>query len=50
MNPKHGPKELYCPYFLDMQTEKVELETTVVDETKEREAHAGQGNGRVSGQ
>ncbi|XP_020253863.1 oxysterol-binding protein-related protein 1D [Asparagus officinalis] len=31
-----------------LETEKVELETTVVDETKEREAHAGQGNGRLS--
>nr|XP_010929956.1 oxysterol-binding protein-related protein 1D [Elaeis guineensis] len=31
-----------------LETEKVELETTVVDETKEREAHAGQGNGRFS--
>lgn len=35
-------------HFL-MQTEKVELETTVVDETKEREAH-GLVNGRFSGQ
>lgn len=31
-----------------LETEKVELETTVVDETKEREAHVGQGNGRLS--
>ncbi|XP_026665454.2 oxysterol-binding protein-related protein 1D isoform X2 [Phoenix dactylifera] len=31
-----------------LETEKVELETTVVDETKEREAHAGLGNGRFS--
>lgn len=32
-----------------MQTEKVELETTVIDETKEREAHFGLMNGRFSG-
>lgn len=31
-----------------LETEKVELETTVVDETKEREAHVGLGNGRLS--
>jgi len=34
--------------YLFLQTEKVELETMVVDETKEREAHAGQANGRLS--
>lgn len=32
-----------------MQTEKIELETTVVDETKERESYCGQGNRRFSG-
>lgn len=32
-----------------VQTEKVELERTVVHETKEREAH-GYANGRYSGQ
>ncbi|XP_042502633.1 oxysterol-binding protein-related protein 1D [Macadamia integrifolia] len=31
-----------------LETEKVELETTVVDETKERESYYGQGNGRFS--
>ncbi|PKU81237.1 oxysterol-binding protein-related protein 1D [Dendrobium catenatum] len=31
-----------------LETEKLELETTVVDETKEREANLGQGNGRFS--
>ncbi|XP_058102069.1 oxysterol-binding protein-related protein 1D isoform X1 [Magnolia sinica] len=31
-----------------LETEKVELETTVVDETKERESYIGQGNGRFS--
>ncbi|CAL9183199.1 unnamed protein product [Musa hybrid cultivar] len=31
-----------------LETEKVELETTVVDETKEREAHLGLVNGRFS--
>ncbi|XP_043697083.1 oxysterol-binding protein-related protein 1D-like isoform X2 [Telopea speciosissima] len=31
-----------------LETEKVELETTVVDETKERESYFGQGNGRFS--
>ncbi|KAJ4961267.1 hypothetical protein NE237_021177 [Protea cynaroides] len=31
-----------------LETEKVELETTVVDETKERESYYGQGNGRCS--
>ncbi|XP_010248737.1 PREDICTED: oxysterol-binding protein-related protein 1D isoform X1 [Nelumbo nucifera] len=31
-----------------LETEKVELETTVVDETKERESYCGQGNGRFS--
>ncbi|WOL11307.1 oxysterol-binding protein-related protein 1D-like [Canna indica] len=31
-----------------LETEKVELETTVVDETKEREAHLGMVNGRFS--
>lgn len=31
------------------QTEKIELETTVVDETKERESYCGQGNRRFSG-
>ncbi|KAM1006299.1 hypothetical protein ACFX2I_003061 [Malus domestica] len=31
-----------------LKTEKIELETTVVDETKERESY-GQGNGRFSG-
>ncbi|PKA66104.1 Oxysterol-binding protein-related protein 1D [Apostasia shenzhenica] len=31
-----------------LETEKLELETTVVDETKEREAHLAQGNGRFS--
>lgn len=33
-----------------MQTEKIELETTVVDETKERESYCGQANGRFSGE
>ena len=33
-----------------MQTEKIELETTVVDETKERESYCGQGNRRFSGE
>jgi hypothetical protein len=32
-----------------LQTEKIELETTVVDETKERESYCGQGNRRFSG-
>ena len=32
-----------------LQTEKIELETTVVDETKERESY-GQGDRRFSGQ
>lgn len=36
--------------YLLLQTEKVELETTVVGETKEHEAHAGPVNGRLSGQ
>lgn len=36
-------------YFFMMQTEKVELETTVVDETKERESYIGQVTGRFSG-
>lgn len=36
-------------YFFMMQTEKVELETTVVDETKERESYIGQVTGRLSG-
>ncbi|URE25252.1 oxysterol-binding protein [Musa troglodytarum] len=31
-----------------LETEKVELETTVIDETKEREAHLGLMNGRFS--
>ncbi|XP_062158030.1 oxysterol-binding protein-related protein 1D isoform X2 [Alnus glutinosa] len=31
-----------------LETEKIELETTVVDETKERESCCGQGNGRFS--
>ncbi|XP_043703769.1 oxysterol-binding protein-related protein 1D-like [Telopea speciosissima] len=31
-----------------LETEKVELETTVLDETKERESYIGQGNGRLS--
>ncbi|XP_068664787.1 oxysterol-binding protein-related protein 1D-like [Aristolochia californica] len=31
-----------------LETEKVELETTVVDETKERESYIGQVNGRFS--
>ncbi|URE25250.1 oxysterol-binding protein [Musa troglodytarum] len=31
-----------------LKTEKVELETTVIDETKEREAHLGLMNGRFS--
>ncbi|XP_020571413.1 oxysterol-binding protein-related protein 1D isoform X2 [Phalaenopsis equestris] len=31
-----------------LEAEKLELETTVVDETKEREANLGQGNGRFS--
>jgi len=33
-----------------MQTEKIELETTVVDETKERESYCTQGNRRYSGE
>jgi hypothetical protein len=33
-----------------MQTEKIELETTVVDETKERESYCGQANRRFSGE
>lgn len=33
-----------------MQTEKIELETTVVDETKERESYCGQVNRRFSGE
>lgn len=32
-----------------MQTEKIELEATVVDESKERESYCGQGNRRFSG-
>lgn len=32
-----------------LQTEKIELETTVVDETKERESYCGQGDRRFSG-
>ncbi|KAK7312029.1 hypothetical protein RJT34_10574 [Clitoria ternatea] len=31
-----------------LETEKIELETTVVDETKERESYCGQGNRRFS--
>ncbi|KAJ8615587.1 hypothetical protein MRB53_034959 [Persea americana] len=31
-----------------LETEKVELEATVVDETKERESYIGSGNGRLS--
>lgn len=36
-------------YFF-LQTEKIELETTVVDETKGRDSYCGQGNRRFSGQ
>lgn len=36
--------------FLVLQTEKIELETTVVDETKGRDSCCGQGNRRFSGQ
>lgn len=32
-----------------LQTEKVELEATVVDETKERDSYCGQANRRFSG-
>lgn len=35
-------------FGFDLQTEKIELETTVVDETKERESYCGQ-NRRFSG-
>lgn len=51
-------KELYGFFCLkslsiflkfDSQTEKIELEATVVDETKERESYCGQGNRRLSG-
>ncbi|XP_010250934.1 PREDICTED: oxysterol-binding protein-related protein 1D-like isoform X2 [Nelumbo nucifera] len=47
-------KALQCKHIalLDtlrqLETEKVELETTVVDETKERKSYSGQGNGRFS--
>jgi hypothetical protein len=33
-----------------MQTEKIELETTVVDETKERESYCAQANRMFSGE
>ncbi|CAN1152188.1 Oxysterol-binding protein-related protein 1D [Linum perenne] len=33
-----------------LETEKIELETTVVDETKERDSYCGQANRRFSGQ
>ena len=40
---------LLLGYKMVLQTEKIELETTVVDETKERESFCGQGNRRYSG-
>ncbi|KAJ6812298.1 putative oxysterol-binding protein-related protein 1D isoform X1 [Iris pallida] len=44
----HQKHILLLETLRQLETEKVELETTVVDETKEREAHVGQGNGRLS--
>ncbi|KAJ6824771.1 oxysterol-binding protein-related protein 1D [Iris pallida] len=44
----HEKHILLLETLRQLETEKVELETTVVDETKEREAHVGQGNGRLS--
>lgn len=37
------------PLKIVLQTEKMELEATVVDETKERDSYCGQGNRRYSG-
>ncbi|KAF5746527.1 oxysterol-binding protein-related protein 1D [Tripterygium wilfordii] len=47
-------KDLHCKHIMlfeklrQLETEKVELETTVVDETKEHESCCGQGNRRFS--